>query len=570
MRWSQAFIPTLREDPADAEAPSHRLLMRAGFIRQLMSGVYSLLPLAVRSRAKIAAIIREEMDAIGCQEFLLPAIHPAEVWQKSGRWDTMGDEMFRLKDRRQADLVLGMTHEEVFSLIAGELDSYKELPQAWYQIQTKFRDEPRPRSGVLRTREFTMKDAYTFDIDDAGLDAAFELQRQAYTKIFDRLGFDAVQVEASSGAMGGTESVEFIVPAASGEDIIARCPNGDYSANLEKATSGLEPLADEPGPEAPQRFETPGVRTIDALVAFGDGHPSDRQIKTLVYVLDGEPALVLLRGDHQLQEQKLADATKSIEARPAAEDEVVGLLGAHPGSLGAVGLSDVRIVVDEALRGRSDMTTGANEDDFHLSGVSLERDIEVGEWHDLRAVEEGQPCPNCGSPLALMRGIEVGHIFKLGRKFAESIGVSVLDEEGKSQVVTMGSYGIGLERAMAAVVEVNHDDKGIIWPVTVAPYEVVITVLSVDQEGPLAAGEHLYQELRSAGVDVILDDRAERPGVKFTDAELIGFPIRITIGPKGLDKSVAEVQERRSGESEEIAIDTVAKAVSERIVAQRR
>ncbi|MDH3471351.1 MAG: proline--tRNA ligase [Acidimicrobiia bacterium] len=570
MRWSQAFIPTLREDPADAEAPSHRLLMRAGFIRQLMSGVYSLLPLAVRSRAKIAAIIREEMDAIGCQEFLLPAIHPAEVWQKSGRWDTMGDEMFRLKDRRQADLVLGMTHEEVFSLIAGELDSYKELPQAWYQIQTKFRDEPRPRSGVLRTREFTMKDAYTFDIDDAGLDAAFELQRQAYTKIFDRLGFDAVQVEASSGAMGGTESVEFIVPAASGEDIIARCPNGDYSANLEKATSGLEPLADEPGPEAPQRFETPGVRTIDALVAFGDGHPSDRQIKTLVYVLDGEPALVLLRGDHQLQEQKLADATKSIEARPAAEDEVVGLLGAHPGSLGAVGLSDVRIVVDEALRGRSDMTTGANEDDFHLSGVSLERDIEVGEWHDLRAVEEGQPCPNCGSPLALMRGIEAGHIFKLGRKFAESIGVSVLDEEGKSQVVTMGSYGIGLERAMAAVVEVNHDDKGIIWPVTVAPYEVVITVLSVDQEGPLAAGEHLYQELRSAGVDVILDDRAERPGVKFTDAELIGFPIRITIGPKGLDKSVAEVQERRSGESEEIAIDTVAKAVSERIVAQRR
>jgi len=546
------------------------LLMRAGFIRQLMSGVYSLLPLAVRSRAKIAAIIREEMDAIGCQEFLLPAIHPAEVWQKSGRWDTMGDEMFRLKDRRQADLVLGMTHEEVFSLIAGELDSYKELPQAWYQIQTKFRDEPRPRSGVLRTREFTMKDAYTFDIDDAGLDAAFELQRQAYTKIFDRLGFDAVQVEASSGAMGGTESVEFIVPAASGEDIIARCPNGDYSANLEKATSGLEPLADEPGPEAPQRFETPGVRTIDALVAFGDGHPSDRQIKTLVYVLDGEPALVLLRGDHQLQEQKLADATKSIEARPAAEDEVVGLLGAHPGSLGAVGLSDVRIVVDEALRGRSDMTTGANEDDFHLSGVSLERDIEVGEWHDLRAVEEGQPCPNCGSPLALMRGIEAGHIFKLGRKFAESIGVSVLDEEGKSQVVTMGSYGIGLERAMAAVVEVNHDDKGIIWPVTVAPYEVVITVLSVDQEGPLAAGEHLYQELRSAGVDVILDDRAERPGVKFTDAELIGFPIRITIGPKGLDKSVAEVQERRSGESEEIAIDTVAKAVSERIVAQRR
>ena len=546
------------------------MLMRAGFIRQLMAGVYSLLPLAVRSRAKIATIIRQEMDAIGCQEFLLPAIHPAELWQKSGRWDLMGDEMFRLKDRRQADLALGMTHEEIFSLIAGELDSYKELPQAWYQIQTKFRDEPRPKSGVLRTREFTMKDAYTFDIDDDGLDASFELQRQAYTKIFERLGFDAIAVEASSGAMGGSGSVEFVVPAPSGEDVIARCPQGDYAANLEKATSRLEPISDDQGPDVAQRFATPGVRTIAALAGFGEGHPPDRQIKTLVYILDGEPALVLLRGDHQLQEQKLADATRSIEARGADEEEVVELLGAHPGSLGAVDVPGLRIVADEALRHRTNMTTGANEDDFHLSGVSVERDIAVGEWHDLRTVDEGDPCPACGSPLALIRGIEAGHIFKLGRKYAESIGVSVLDEDGNSQIVTMGSYGIGLERALAAVVEVNHDDKGIVWPVPVAPYEVVITVLSVEQEGPMETGERLYRELMAAGVDVILDDRAERPGVKFNDAELIGFPIRITIGPKGLEKSVVEVQERRSGETKELAIDGVVAAVSERITSARR
>ncbi|MEE8331357.1 MAG: proline--tRNA ligase [Acidimicrobiia bacterium] len=562
MRWSSAHIPTLRDDPADAEAPSHRLLVRAGYVRQLMSGVYSMLPLALRVRAKVAQIIREEMDAIGCQEFLLPAIHPADLWRKSGRWDLIGAEMFRLKDRRDVDLCLGMTHEEVFAVLAGELESYRQLPQAWYQVQTKFRDEPRPKSGVLRTREFTMKDAYTFDIDDAGLDAAFEKQRGAYVKIFKRLGFDAVQVEASSGLMGGSDSVEFMVRAEYGEDTVVYSSQCGYAANLEKATSRLDAVTDEAPPGAPQKFPTPGVRTIDALVE--SGAPADRQIKTMVYLIDDAPVLVLMRGDHQVQAQKLMDHAGTEDIRAAGPEEIRGLLGADPGSLGAVGLADIAVWADMALSGRTNLFTGANEDDFHLSGVDVERDIVVERWLDLREVVAGQPCPECGEPLELFDAIESGHIFKLGRHYAEALGATVMDADGKEQVITMGSYGIGVERNMAAIVEASHDEHGIVWPTAVAPYHVVVTLVGND-DGAATTAEAVYEQLKAMDVEVLFDDRDERPGVKFADAELIGVPYRVTIGPKGLAAGTVELSTRATGESTDLDVDGAAAAVSERV-----
>jgi prolyl-tRNA synthetase len=564
MRWSTAHIPTLRDDPAEADAPSHRLLVRAGYVRQLMSGAYSLLPLAVRVRAKIAQIIREEMNAIGCQEFLLPAIHPAELWRKSGRYELIGDEMFRFADRRGADVVLGMTHEEVFTQLAAELDSYRQLPQAWYQIQTKFRDEPRPKSGVLRTREFTMKDAYTFDIDDAGLDAAFEKQRGAYAKIFKRLGFDAIQVEASSGLMGGSDSVEFMVRAEFGEDTVVYSSQCGYAANLEKATSALADISDEPAPPAPEKFPTPGVRTIDALAKVEGGAPADRQIKTMVYVIDDEPTLVLMRGDHQVQAQKLSDNAGTEDVRAAQPDQIRQLLGADAGSLGAVGVTGMAVWADEALRGRSNLVTGANEDDFHLRGVDIDRDIDVGQWLDLREVTDGEPCPECGEPLELFKAIEAGHIFKLGRQYAEALGATVADEEGVDRVLTMGSYGIGLERNMAAVVEAGHDERGIVWPTAIAPYHAVVTLVG-DDAGATAAAEAIYEQLIGDGVEVLFDDRDERPGVKFADAELIGVPYRLTVGPKGLARGVVELFVRATGDVTEVDVDAAAAAVADRV-----
>jgi prolyl-tRNA synthetase len=562
VRWSQAFIPTLRDDPADAEAVSHRLLVRAAFIRQLMAGVYTLLPLAYRSRRKVQQIIEEEIDAIGGQEFLFPSLHPAEIWRKTGRLDIMGDEMFRLFDRKSGEVVLGMTHEEIFTTVATEITSYKQLPQVWYQIHTKFRDEPRPKSGLLRVREFTMKDSYSFDLDQEGLDKAFDAHYEAYTRIFARLGLDAIPVDASSGAMGGSGSVEFMVRSAAGEDLVAHCPNCDYAANVERATSRVAAAVDDAGPDSPEKFATPGVRTIDDLVTFEGGATAERQIKTLVYILDGDPVLVLMRGDHPLQEQKLQDQTGAIEIRSAHPEEIRDLLGADAGSLGAVGVSDMRIVVDQALRGRTNMTTGANVDDFHLRGVSVERDIELTEWADLREVAAGEPCIQCGEPIDVFRAIECGHIFKLGTKYSEPLGAFVLDENGKSRPIYMGSYGIGLERNMAAVVETHHDDKGIVWPVSVAPYEVVVTVLKLDEE-TIAAAESIYESLLATGVDVIIDDRNDRPGVKFNDAELVGIPYRVTVGPRGLADGVVEVYRRATGETQKVAsADAVAHVVT--------
>ena len=569
MRWSDAFVPTLRDDPADAEAASHRLLVRAGFVRQLISGVYALLPLGQRVARKIEAVIREEMERIGAQEFRMPALQPAELWKRSGRWDGIG-EIFRLKDRRDTDLCLGMTHEEVFTHFATELRTYRALPQIWYQFQTKFRDEPRPKSGLLRVREFTMKDSYSFDADEAGLDHAFALHFDAYRRIFERCGLDTVAVEASSGAMGGSESIEFMVASEAGEDWVARCGACGYAANVEKATSRLSEVEDPPGPDAPEPFPTPGVRSIEDLVDFEGGAPANRQIKTLVYVLDGATVLVLLRGDHPLSEQKLADGTGATDLRPAAAEEIRAALGAGAGSLGAVGVAGLRVLADEALRGRRNMTTGANRDDHHLRGVDLERDVAVDAWLDLREVSAGEACPQCDAPLAVDKTIEIGHIFKLGTRYSELLGATVQDEEGGSRPVVMGSYGIGVGRLLASLVERSHDDAGIVWPVTVAPYEVVVTVLNPTDVETAEAGERLYEALQGRGIDVIIDPRDERPGVKFKDAELVGIPYRLTVGPRGLKDKKVELVRRRDGHKRELPLDRAAEVVAESVLEERR
>ena len=566
MRWSQMFIPTLREDPADAGAPSHRLLLRAGYIRQLMAGHYSLLPLAVRVRAKVIDIIRQEMNAIGAQEVLLPTMHPAEIWQRSGRWEVMGEEMFRLRDRKGAGLVLGMTHEEIFAVLAQELSSHRQLPQAWYQFQTKLRDEPRPRAGLLRVREFTMKDSYTFDLDEAGLDAAFDRHHAAYLRAFERLGVRAIPVEASSGAMGGSDSIEFMCPSAAGEDLVAHCRNCGYAANVEKATSALAAVEDGPGLPAPERFDTPGVRTIEDLAAGYDA-PAERQIKTLVYVLDGKLTLVLMRGDHALNEQKLTDATGAAVLRPARPEEIADALGALPGSLGAVRVTGLPVLADEALRGRRAMVTGANIDDKHLRGVDIDRDITVGTWADLREVVAGEPCARCGQPLELLAAIEVGHIFKLGYKYTKAFNVTVLNAAGERVHPIMGSYGIGVERAMAAIVECHHDDRGIIWPAAVAPFSVVVTVAQAEDPEQAKAGESVYEQLSGAGIEVIIDDRAERAGVKFRDAELTGIPLRVTVGKRGLAEGAVELTRRATGETVKVPIGEVLPQVREALAA---
>src|SRR5215472_8218442 len=567
MRWSQMHIPTLRDDPADAGAPSHRLLLRAGYIRQLMAGHYSLLPLGQRVRLKVIGIIREEMNRIGAQEILMPVMHPAEIWQRSGRWELMGDEMFRLKDRRGADLALGMTHEEIIATLATELESYRELPQLWYQFQTKLRDEPRPKAGLMRTREFTMKDSYSFDLGPAELDVSFIAHRDAYARVFERLGIPAIQAEASNGTMGGSDSIEFVVTSPAGEDLIVHCPECDYAANIEKATSRLASLDDPERaglPAAPESFATPGVRTIEDLARQYDA-PADRQIKTLVYFLDGVLTLVLLRGDHALNEQKLVDATGAVAIRPAQPEEIREALGALPGSLGAVGVTDHPVIADEALRGRRGMYTGANTDDAHLRGVDVERDIAVGRWADLREVAAGEACVNCGHGLEVERGIEVGHIFKLGYKITDALGVSVSGPDGKPVRPIMGSYGIGVERAMATVVEVHHDDKGMIWPVAIAPFEVVVVIATQDDPAVAGAGEQVYQALLDAGVEVIVDDRPVRAGVKFSDAELVGIPFRVTVGKRGLATGVVELTDRAAGATVQVPLDEVAKHVREAV-----
>ena len=546
-RYSRTFIPTLKEAPADAQVASHRLLVRAGFIRQLGAGIYDHLPLARRSLAKVERIVREEMDAIGGQEFHLPALHPAEIWKESGRWDVMGDNMFRLQDRKGADYCLGMTHEEIFTAIArDELRSYRQLPQVWYQIQTKFRDEPRPKSGLLRVRQFTMKDAYSFDVDAAGLDRSYDDQRQAYEKIFTRCGLDFVAVQAHSGAMGGSGSQEFMVRTDAGEDDVAACPRCRYAANTETARSRgpVRPVdAGEPL-GAPRKFPTPGVRTIDGLERPPHGRPAARQLKTLVYMGDEKPVLAVVRGDDDLDEAKLQTATGAAQVRPARPEEIRPLLGADAGSLGAVGVRNIPVLVDESLAGVAGMVTGANENDVHLEGVEVKRDLSAGRLVDLRKVKVGEGCPRCDGALDLFKALEVGHIFKLGTRYSVSMKSSVLLADGKESPIVMGSYGIGVERVMAAAVELHHDADGIIWPFSIAPFHV--TVLTLGKEPELAqAAEEVAAALGRAGMEVLLDDRDERAGVKFKDADLIGIPLRIAVGKKGLADGKIEWKLRR-------------------------
>ncbi len=558
-RYSQMFIPTLKEAPADAQVASHRLLVRAGFIRQLGAGIYDHLPLARRSLAKVERIVREEMDAIGGQEFHLPALHPAEVWKESGRWEVMGENMFRLKDRKGADYCLGMTHEEIFTAIArDELRSYRQLPQVWYQIQTKFRDEPRPKSGVLRVRQFTMKDAYSFDVDAAGLDRSYDDQRKAYEKIFTRCGLDFVAVQAHSGAMGGSGSQEFMVRTDAGEDDVAACPKCRYAANTETAHSRgpVRPVDAGERLDAPRKFPTPGVRTIEGLERPPYGRSGARQLKTLVYAADEKLVLAVVRGDDELDEAKLQTATGASQVRPAHPEEIRPLLGADAGSLGAVGVKNAPVLVDETLAGVSGMVTGANENDVHLEGVDVKRDIPGAKLADLRKVKAGEGCTRCDGALELFKALEIGHIFKLGTKYSVSMKANVLLADGKETPIVMGSYGIGVERVMAAAVELHHDADGIIWPFSIAPFHA--TVLTMGKEPELTkAAEEVIAALGRAGMEVLFDDRDERAGVKFKDADLIGIPLRIAVGKRGLAEGKVEWKLRRGKQVDMVALGDV-------------
>lgn len=565
MRWSKLFVPTLRDVPADAEVASHRLLLRAGYIRQLGAGIYSCLPLARRSILRIEEIIREEMDRIGGQEFYLPALNPDDIWKESGRWEVMGDNMFRLKDRSGRDLCLGMTHEEVFTAIArDEIRSYRDLPQIWYQIQLKFRDEPRPKSGLLRVRQFTMKDSYSFDIDQAGLDHSYSLHDQAYRKIFDRCGLEYLVIQAASGAMGGSESEEFVVFSEAGEDWVVHCPECEYAANLERAVSKLDPPVDPEDILPPSEVHTPGKKTIEEVSAFLE-IPKHRQIKSLVLMVESAPYLILLRGDHQLSESKLAGVLGTETFRPATDEEIREIFGADPGSLGPVGVTKIPLLADRALEGRRNLVCGANRDDYHLENVTPETDFNAP-YVDIREVREGDPCPSCETPLEVAKAIEIGHIFKLGLKYSTSMGATVLNAEGKELPLVMGSYGIGVERILAAAVELYHDDLGIVLPRSIAPYQVVVTVLRPDDEQHIALGEEFCRQLDSRGLDCLLDDRDERPGVKFKDAELIGVPLRLTLGRK-LDQGEVEIFSRANRELVTIptneAVETVEKMLDD-------
>ena len=569
MLWSHLFIPTLRETPAEAEAISHQLLLRAGYIRPLAAGIYSYLYLAQRAFLKITGIVREEMDSIGAQEFFLPALNPAEVWQESGRYDVMGDNLFKLKDRFGRQMCLAMTHEEVMTTIArGELRSYKQLPQLWYQIQTKFRDEPRPKSGLLRVRQFTMKDSYSFDLAPEGLDVSYEKHRTAYGRIFDRCGLEYLTVEAHSGAMGGSQSQEFMVATEAGEDYVAFCRETSYAANLEKAVSRPAPLTvpDPEGDLETEEIHTPGAKTIADVAAFLRLPPTS-QMKSLVLIADGNPYLVLMRGDHQLSETKFQTATGCVEFRPATPEEIRDLFGADPGSLGPVGVTKLRLLADSVLQGRKNMICGANKNDHHLKNVTPGEDFSA-EYHDLRQVAEGDTEIQTGLPLEIKKTVEIGHIFKLGYKYSHSMGLNVLNQEGVETPVIMGSYGIGIERILCSAVELFSDKDGMCLPVSIAPFEVVVTPVKVTDPALKEAAGKLYAELKTAGIDVLYDDRELSPGVKFKDADLIGIPYRITVGKK-LVSGLVEIVERRTKTMTEVPVAEAAAWVAEKVRAAK-
>jgi prolyl-tRNA synthetase len=587
-RWSQLFIPTLREAPADAEVASHKLLVRAGYIRQLGAGIYSFLFLGNRTTQKIIGIIREEMDKIG-QEFYLPALNPREVWEASGRWTVMGENMFRLKDRKGADLCLGFTHEEVMTDIARkELRSYKQLPQIWYQIQTKFRDEPRPKAGLLRVRQFTMKDAYSFDIDAAGLDVSYQKHYDTYCRIFDRCGLKYMVIEAHSGAMGGSKSQEFMVRTPAGEDQIVSCEQCNYAANMEKAASKLAPVEDlkAEGDGSPLEVHTPGQKTIEDVARFlGVSQP--QTIKTLAMMIvavepekgktpipaKSEPGsvsravVVLMRGDHQMNEAKLSTAVGGKETRPMQEEEIRTLFHSAAGYLGPLGIDWAKnveeprkpiLLVDEALRGRTNLIGGANKEEYHVKHLTPGGNFHPTAYADLRSVTAGEGCPNCGAPLRIDTAVEIGHIFKLGYRYSESMGARVLDHNGKEVAPIMGSYGIGVERILTAAIEQSNDENGFWLPPSIAPFEVVVVSTNSKDEAVRSASEDIARQLEAAGYDVLLDDRDERPGVKFKDADLIGIPFRINVGKKVTEGTV-EVVRRSTLAREDVKIAAITK-----------
>ncbi|HEV2276137.1 MAG TPA: proline--tRNA ligase [Acidobacteriaceae bacterium] len=597
-RWSKLFIPTLREAPADAEVASHKFLLRAGYVRQLSAGIYSYLFMGQRSLNKIVKITREEMDRIG-QEFLLPALHPRELWEESGRWTGMGQNMFRLQDRKGAWLVLGMTHEEVMTDIARkELRSYKQLPQIWYQIQTKFRDEPRPKSGLLRVRQFIMKDSYSFDVDAAGLDESYRKHDEVYRRIFTRCGLNFVAVEADSGAMGGSQSQEFMVYSEAGEDLIASCSTCGYAANMEKAAARLAPVEDlAPGVNgSPELVHTPGQRTIEEVGDFLNVEPV-HQLKTMAYMAvvppanaggadDVRPVVVFLRGDHTLNEAKLAGLLPGVrEIRPMQPEEIESVFRAPAGYLGPVGLdilpaspdgahsfaarqagSRVMVILDRAVENRANLIAGANQKEYHLRNVTPGRDFSPTMVADVRNVQEGEDCPVCpaapGSPMKVAKAVEIGHIFKLGYRYSETMGARVLDANGKEIMPIMGCYGIGMERILTSAIEQNHDQNGFWMPSAIAPFDVVVTVTNVSDPTLAATGEQVASLLESAGFDVLLDDRNERAGVKFKDADLVGIPYRVNVGKKAAEGRL-ELVTRATASSQDVEIAAVATLLGE-------
>ena len=555
MRFSQAFIPTLKETPAEAEVVSHQLMLRAGMIRKLASGVYTWLPLGLRTLRKVERIIREEMDAAGARELLMPGVQPAELWQESGRWEHYGRELLRFKDRHDHDYCLAPTHEEVITdLIRREVRSYRDMPLNLYQFQTKFRDEIRPRFGVMRSREFIMKDGYSFDTDDQSSAASYRVMHQAYSAVFNRLGLEFAVVEADSGAIGGSFSHEFMVLADTGEDAIASCQCG-WAANFEKAEVA-SPLGEAPHAAAEiASVDTPGAHTVEEVAAFLKVSPS-QIAKTLVYLADGKPVAAMVRGDRQLNEIKLKNLIGAAELELAPASVILEVSGGPVGFTGPVGLS-IPIYVDQELYLAEALVVGANQTDAHLTGVHLGRDVASATKADLRVIEPGDPCPRCGQEPVFARGIEVGHIFRLGTKYSQAMGAEFLDAEGQSRPIIMGCYGIGVTRIVAAAIEQGHDKWGIIFPLAIAPYSVAILPMAVDGE-VLEAAEKLYSDLSAAGIDVLMDDRDLRPGVKFKDADLIGIPLRVVVGAKGLKEGAVELKHRQSGDVDMIPVDQAA------------
>lgn len=551
MRVSELMIPTLRETPAEAEIISHQLLLKAGYIRKVAAGVYTLLPLAWRVVRKIEQIVREEMDRQGGLEFMMPIIQPAELWQESGRWDVYGPELFRLKDRHDRDFCLGPTHEEIITtLVKGEVNSYKQLPLLLYQIQNKYRDERRPRFGLMRSREFIMKDLYSFDRDDSGLDISYDKMYEAYTKIFTRCGLLFRPVVADSGAIGGSDTHEFMVLAESGEATVVYCQLGEcgYAANVERAESVLitEPVAEKPLPLG--EVATPGRRTIAEVAEYLHVKP-EATLKTLIYETEHQVVAAVVRGDREVNEVKLYNALPCVRLELASEATVRRITGNAPGFVGPVGLNDVLLVVDEEAMVAVNTVVGANRNDLHLINVNPGRDFTPAVVADIRTVRAGQPCPKCGAALNEAKGIEVGQVFKLGDKYSKALNCTYLDDSGKSRFMIMGCYGIGITRTMAAAIEQNHDAEGIIWPVSIAPYHVVVVPVSSKDSAQMELALDIYRQLSGTGLEVVLDDRPDRAGVKFKDADLVGYPVRITVGARGVADRTVELRSRRSGET---------------------